>query len=594
MVVKFKSLTFQNILSFGATPTTIEFEHGVNLISGKNGSGKSAILDALSFCLFGQPYRKIKIKELVNRRNKKNLKVTCEFVVDERDKFTITRTMNPDTIEILKNDKELELLSSKRLNQEEIDKIIGINYQMFKQVISLAVNYNKPFLSLQLHEKREIIEQIFNIVVFGQMLKYLKKNNVEIKTKNEINDRTIKFLEEHLKSLRRRVMEMTDAQTNFQTNKEKDLQEIDGRIRQYMSERIAIDQEIENLTINIDATNYDEEKLKQLKKDRDAVIKLINENEFSIKSSKEMLNLLEQNTVCPMCKTEITQDHKDKEIKRLTSDINERNKNIKEAKTQRVEIEKEISRQETWLHELNDYKIKKENLQEKLTIIEREMTSAEERRNEVLNREIDFNLESLVQEFEDKKKEYKNLWNETKSIKKTLKNNDIVQSILSESGIKAYFFKKLIPILNTKVNEYIKLFELPVILHFDELMNEKITNLENLRSEISYYAYSEGEKKRIDMSILLSFISITKIISNWNCNLLIIDELLDSAIDEGGLEKLVGSLKNMSYDSKDLSIYIISHRLQQDYSTHFKNSLQIQKNSNNFSEIIPTKEESNG
>jgi hypothetical protein len=145
-----------------------------------------------------------------------------------------------------------------------------------------------------------------------------------------------------------------------------------------------------------------------------------------------------------------------------------------------------------------------------------------------------------------------------------------------------------------KVNEYIKLFELPVIIHFDELMNEKITNLENLRSEISYYAYSEGEKKRIDMSILLSFISITKIISNWNCNLLIIDELLDSAIDEAGLEKLVGSLKNMSQDSKDLSIYIISHRLQQDYNTQFKKVLNIQKTNNGFSEIIPTKEVTNG
>ena len=158
MVVKFKKLTFQNILSFGATPIVFNFEKGVNLISGKNGSGKSAILDALSFCLFGQPYRKIKIKELLNRKNKRNLKVSCEFIVDGKEKFVITRCMNPDKIEIYKNDEELELLSSKRLNQEEIDKIVGINYQMFKQVISLAVNYNKPFLSLQLWEKREIIE----------------------------------------------------------------------------------------------------------------------------------------------------------------------------------------------------------------------------------------------------------------------------------------------------------------------------------------------------------------------------------------------------------------------------------------------------
>lgn len=594
MVIKFNSLTFKNILSFGAKPTKISFERGVNLISGKNGSGKSAILDALSFCLFGQPYRKIKIKELINRKNRKNLEVTCEFIVDEKDKFTITRTMNPDSIEILKNDEELELLSSKRLNQEEIDKIIGINYQMFKQVISLALNYNKPFLSLQLWEKREIIEQIFNIVVFGQMLKYLKKNNVEIKTKNEVNDRTIKFLEEHLKSLRKRVSEMTEANNNFQFNKEKDLKNIDEKIKQYLNEKIKIDEEIENITTLIDATNFDEERLKILKIEKDKLIKNINENEFSIKSSIEMLNILNENTICPLCKTEITTDHKEKEVKRLSEDISEKNKILKELKLQRVDIEKEISRQENWQHEINDHKNKKDSFQEKLIMIEREITSSEERRNEVLNREVDFNLESLIKEFEEKKVEYKVLWNETKIIKKTLKNNDIIQSILSESGIKAYFFKKLIPILNSKVNEYIKIFEIPIIIHFDELMNEKITNLENLKSEISYWAYSEGEKKRIDMSILLSFISITKIISNWNCNLLIIDELLDSAVDEGGLDKMVGSLKNMTYDLKELSIYIISHRLQQDYNTNFKNCLNIQKNINGFSEIIPIKEALDG
>jgi len=590
MVVKFIKLKFQNLLSFGAQPITIDFQHGVNLISGKNGSGKSAILDVLSFCLFGQPYRKIKIKELINRRNKRNLIVNCEFVVDGKDTFEITRTMNPDGIEILKNGEELELLSSKRLNQEEIDKIVGINYQMFKQVISLAVNYNKPFLSLQLWEKREIIEQIFNIVVFGQMLKYLKKNNVEIKTKNEVNERAINLLEENLKSLRRRVSELTEAQSNFKSNKENDLRDIDSRIKQYLAERIKIDEEIEVITSSIDTSQYDDEKLKQLKLERDKVIKSINENEFATKTSIEQIELLDHNTACPWCKNKITVEHKDTEIKRISNENRERANSVKSLKSQRIQVEKEISQQETCLHEINDFKTKKEGLQEKLNIIDREITSAEERRNEVLNREIDFNLESLVQEFENKKEEYKVIWNETKGIKKKLKNNDIIQSILSESGIKAYFFKKLIPILNTKINEYIKLFELPVIIQFDELMNEKITNLENLRNEISYYAYSEGEKKRIDMSILLSFISITKIISNWNCNLLMIDELLDSAIDENGLEKMVGSLKNMSFDSKDLCIYIISHRLQQEYSTHFKNCITIQKNNNSFSEVIFSKE----
>jgi DNA repair exonuclease SbcCD ATPase subunit len=594
MVVKFKKITFQNILSFGANSTEFDFKQGVNLISGKNGTGKSAILDALSFCLFGQPYRKIKIKELLNRKNKKNLKVSCEFVVDGKDKYVLTRCMNPDTIEILKNDEELELLSSKKLNQDEIDKIIGINYQMFKQVISLAVNYNKPFLSLQLNEKREIIEKIFNIVVFGSMLKILKKKNVDIKTKSEVNDRSITLLEQHLRSLRKRVLELTEAQNNFQSNKDKDLKTNDDRIKNFLSEKILLEEELDLIISSIESNIFDENELKNLKILREEIIKKINENEFESKSSNEMIELLDKYKVCPWCKTDITPEHREKEIKRLYKEIKEKQKSVSELKQERKEVEKNISKYENLLKELNDSQFKKDSLQEKISMIDRELSASEERRNEIFNREIEFNLNSVNKEFDDKKEEYKSIWIETKNIKKNIKNNDIVQSILSESGIKAYFFKKLIPILNVKINEYVKLFELPVIIQFDEFMNEKITNVENLRNEISYYSYSEGEKKRIDMSILLSFISITKTISNWNCNLLIIDELLDSAIDENGLEKLVSSLKNMVYDTKDLCIYIISHRLQQEYSSQFKNCLVLQKNGNNFSEIAYNKEVSNG
>jgi len=594
MVVKFKRLTFQNILSFGASPTTIDFKHGVNLISGKNGSGKSALLDALSFCLYGKPYRSIKIKELLNRRNKRNLKVTCEFMVDNNDEFVVTRTLTPDKLEILKNGEELELLSSKRLNQEELDKIVGIDHTMFRQVISLAVNYNRPFLSLGLWEKREIIEQIFNIVVFGQMLKVLKKKNVDIRTKAEVNDRSVALLEQHLKSLRKRVLELTDAQNNFQSNKANDLSAIDDRIKAYLNDKIDIEAKISDISKQITLNEFEEATLKELKASRDKIIRYQNGKEYNIKSSTKTIKSLESHTVCPLCQTEITPEHKESEIDRLAGEIEKDKSIIDDLQIDRKEAEDKIREQEDALKELNTLQFSSKSLKDKLEMIDRELAVAEERRNEILNREIEFNLGSVQEEFEERKDEYKLLWKETEGIKKTLKNNDVIQGILSESGIKAYFFKKLIPILNSKINEYIKLFELPAIIQFDEFMNEKITNLDNLKNDISYYSYSEGEKKRIDMSILLSFISITKTISNWNCNLLIIDELLDSAIDENGLEKLVGSLKTMAYDNKDLCVYIISHRLQQDYSSQFSSCLQVQKNGNSFSEINQMKEVMDG
>ena len=195
-------------------------------------------------------------------------------------------------------------------------------------------------------------------------------------------------------------------------------------------------------------------------------------------------------------------------------------------------------------------------------------------------------MDSISNEFKNKKIEYKKVLDEINDNTKKLKLNVKVCELLSESGIKSYFFKKLIPILNAQINQYLKLFELPVILKFDELMDEKIYNTDNINETVNYFSYSEGEKKRIDLAILFSFINITKMLSNWNCNLLIIDELLDGAIDDQGMEKLLTGLNNMISDSIGLCVYIISHKLHQDYNSYFKKCMTLQKNINNFSEIV--------
>jgi DNA repair exonuclease SbcCD ATPase subunit len=220
--------------------------------------------------------------------------------------------------------------------------------------------------------------------------------------------------------------------------------------------------------------------------------------------------------------------------------------------------------------------VNKQSLNEKKEILEKELNNLNENKQQIINRKTDINIDNMVDNFHLKRAEYKIVFDNNKALKHIIDNYKTVFNILSEMGIKAYFFKKLIPILNTKVNEYLQLFEIPIVLLFDEFMDEKITEYDNIKNCISYYSYSEGEKKRIDMAILLSFISMTKAISNWNCNLLLIDELLDGAIDETGLEKLVSSLKNMTYDS-NLCIYVISHRLQQDYNSKFNKCLQFEK-----------------
>lgn len=584
MVVEFKEITFENVLSFGANPTTFEFNKGLNLITGTNGSGKSALLDAISFCLFGRPYRKIRIEELINRKNKKNLKITCRFVIDKRDEYIITRCLNKDRIEISKNGEELDLLSSKKLNQEEIDKIIGINYEMFKQIISLAVNYNRPFLSLPAKDKRDIIENIFNIKVFGQMLKSIKDKTKDLKIQSDMNRNTVSILEANLKTLRKHVTEMTDAAKNFDKNKQNELNASEKRHKTFQSEKDKLSKKLDTYNARVSKIEqYDD--IDELRKLKDELVSIINKSEYRVKESTKSLGLLDENDVCPFCQSKITEKHKQEEVTRLNKIVVKETKIIESSKKKRGRLEKKIEKKREAKSKQAELTAEIARIEDRLQMVESELTHIGDRIESITNREMNFNLESLTNEFDEKKEEYKTVFQHGQSMTATAKNNDIVINILSESGIKAYFFKKMIPILNAKINEYLKVFDMPVMIEFDEFMNEKITNLENLRTNISYYSYSEGEKKRIDMSILLSFISITKVICNWNCNLLVIDELLDGAMDEKGLDKLVSSLKAMTADVDSLCVYIISHRLQQDYYEMFNSCIQVSKNSNNFSVI---------
>jgi len=585
MVITFKELKFKNILSFGAQETVIQFSKGINLISGKNGSGKSAILDALSFCLFGKPYRGIKIKDLINRRNKKDTEVTCEFTIDNKDLIKIKRTINPDSLEIIKNGTEADLLSSKKLNQDELNKIIGIDYHLFKQVISLAVNYNKPFLSLPSLEKREIIEQIFNITIFGQMLKEAKKRNADNIIKHELDNNSIKILEENLKPLRKNLIEITQANEDFNKNKDIEVKNIDERILKYEEDIKIINNNLEETekkidTFSIESTN---KIIEETKTDLANVTKITNTQEFTIENNSNTIKNLETDIVCPRCLTNLTQKHKEKEIQRLEAEIIFLEKQLNIKKIEQKEVKEHLEYLIISKQDYDRLKINKQTTIEKKNLLEGELAHLKENRQQIIDRKIDINIENINNEFNRKMDDYRLVFQNSKNIKNIIDNYESVFNILSELGIKAFFFRKLVPILNTKVNEYLQLFEIPIVLLFDEFMNEKITNYENIKNSISYNSYSEGEKKRIDMAILLSFISMTKAISNWNCNLLLIDELLDGAIDENGLDKLVTSLKNMTYES-NLCIYIISHRLQQDYNSKFSKCLQIEKE-DSFSKI---------
>lgn len=562
MFVDFLELKYKNFLSFGSNLTVIKFEEGFNLITGKNGGGKSGgLLDPLSFCIFGKPYRKIKIRELVNRTNRKKLYTECIFKIND-DLFKIVRTQLPDSIELFKNDQPFQLESSKRLIQDEIDKIIGIDYNMFKQIIALAINYNKPFLEMQQNEKREIIESITNVKILGEMLKLSKINISSLKTQVDLNKTTIKLFEENLFSTNQRINELTLAKQNFDSNKQDDLNKILQKINNQTIELNKIQTILTNLEKNKKNIIEFKKELKELNKKLNEINKEINVDKYKIENSNKSISFLEQNNICEVCNSELTEEHKIKEKNRLNEIINECKNKIELNNKNKKDLTKEIDNISLEIENQNKIILDIKKYNEQIKWLKEEIKNNIERENEIKLRKFDVDLNSLQKEFDKKSDEYLEVFNKNEEKVKELHNYEVVSTILSDNGIKAYFFRKIIPILNSKINEYLKKSGLSIKFEINEFLEDKIFCLDSRGQEISYFSNSEGEKKRIDISIMLAFIDITKMICNWDCSLLIMDEIFDSKLDEDGLDFIILSIKNLISNNNKLKIFVISHILK--------------------------------
>lgn len=574
MFVEFKKLSFCNIMSYGASGAEIDFQAGLNTIKAANGSGKSSILDALTFVLFGKPYRDIKLSELVNTSNGKGLEVTCEFKIGT-DTYMIRRGLKPAVFEIYKNGKEMDMLSTKKLNQDEIDKLLGINLRLFKNIVAVAVTNNKPFLSLPIGDKRALIENIFNIDVLGSMCKDVKKrktvNNTELDLKTTERRGVVNSIEDnesYIENMRRYI-------ASFNEVKDANLKTIRENIDKYQKE---IDKRTKNLVIA-------ESKIKELTEeigtvpDRSVGESLnleIGKAQSVIDNINNTLSKLKKSRLCPVCNSPLDEGHARKHIEGMLAEKKAMEKETLPGLMERYraysDTVKTYQEKQSFIQTIRD-KARTEEITR--STLETELNKAKQNLEKESGKTCPASVDSYVEKLNALRTQSEELNKDIDVLTEKILIDTQLIKILGDDGIKSYFFKKLIKVLNKSVNEYLNKFELKnTTIEFDETMAETMTT--NLVPR-TYSSYSSGERTRIDMSILLAFFDISRQISNWSCNLLFIDELFDSGVDATGIACFVNTLKEMAKDKgHKLCIYIISHKIG-DLYIELSSSINIKK-----------------
>ena len=569
MRINFEKVKYKNILSTGNVFTTVDLNLVPStLIAGSNGSGKSTLLDAIVFGLYGRAFRDITKIQLVNSINNKELIVELYFTAGG-DKYKILRGIKPNLFEIWKNGVMINKDASIRDYQGFLeDDILGINFKAFNQIVVLGSATYIPFMELRAYQRREIIEDLLDIQVFSVMGTLAKERMTSIKTDITDNKYDIEMVESKIVS----QQESDQAIRNLKSI------EVD-KIKEKMSSHI---DEIETKNSIIDAQDevikvlYDDisDKPEEKKKFQEATEKRAELERNRVAFEKE-LSFYEHNDDCPTCKQGIAHDFKQEQII---------DKNQQKAKIEKglVDIADVLTKHQTRLGSISKIEEQIQSVNFKISDIRAEIKMS---KNALMSykKELD-NAQKEVAEIDTSKLE--NLQNRIDTLTTTrtelLDEHEvlnIVQMILRDGGIKAKIISQYIPVINKLINKYLAAFDLFVDFQLDEEFNEVIRS--RFRDKFTYASFSEGEKLRITLSIMLAWRSVAKLRSSVSTNLLILDETLDGALDGVGIESLIETLHGLNNDD---NIFVISHRGDQ-FAEKFENNLKFEK-IKNFSELV--------
>jgi DNA repair exonuclease SbcCD ATPase subunit len=569
-MIIFKSIRYQNFLSAGNQFTEILLNRSKStLIIGENGAGKSTILDALSFVLYGKAFRNINKSQLINSITNKNCLVECQFSVASKE-YLIRRGQRPDIFEIYVDNSLMNQSSNIREYQDILEKtILKMNHKSFGQIVVLGSANFVPFMQLPTSIRREVIEDLLDIQIFSIMNVLLKEKISKNKNDMMLTETSIVLTENKIEMQKKNIKYLQTNNKDIIDQKNDLIQSIKTKIKETQNFIEQILSTINGLSTGI--SNED----KFLSKNK-KILELEQQLETKLKSLKKELSFFENNDNCPTCLQSIEHAFKNNKIIKLGSQSTIVTDAIKKLEDEYTEIQLKLSD----ISEINNQitthnKQITENNNKISSWIETINTLGQEIESLKSNTSI---IDQNIEDIEKYNEELKKQRNDKKNIIDKKQILDMSSVLLKDSGIKTKIIKQYMPIINKLMNKYLAAMDFFVQFEIDEKFKEKIKS--RFRDEFTYDSFSEGEKMRIDLSFLFTWRAIAKMKNSASTNLLIMDEVFDSSLDSSGTEEFMKILDGLTTDN---NTFVISHKGDQLYDK-FHSVIKFEKHSN-FSRI---------
>jgi DNA repair exonuclease SbcCD ATPase subunit len=561
-MITFKKIKWKNFLSTGQHFTEIDFTlNSTNLIVGTNGAGKSTILDALTFSLFGRPFRKINKPQLINTVNEKDCIVEVEFTIGTTE-WKVVRGIKPNIFEIHRNGEVLDQASASVDQQKWLEQtVLKMNYKSFTQIVILGSSTFVPFMQLPAAHRREVIEDLLDIKIFSSMNTVIKEKIRQIR--EEV--KTLELKKESLfdkVEMQRNFIEELENRGNAKINdNQKKIANLDTEVDIYMRENSSLEESIFKYIKEQEEVTGAADKLRKLGnlkgKISQKVLTITTEHKF-----------FTENTVCPTCTQDIDEafrlhritdaQNKAKELQSGYQELEETIKSEEERERQFNILSKEITK---LTHEVSQNNTKISGCQRQIRDFESEIQTLT---NQLKNKNTEH--EKLESFRETLQKTYDEL-----AVKKdSINYYDFAYGLLKDGGVKSKIIKKYLPLINQQVNRYLQMMDFYINFTLDEEFNETVQS--PIHEDFSYASFSEGEKMRIDLALLFTWREVAGFKNSVNTNLLILDEVFDSSLDGFGTEEF---LKIIKYTIKDANIFVISHKTGLD--DKFDNVIKFEK-----------------